>query len=160
MVATIALLISLIILVALLHRARGALNAHPPAHKLRGFRIILLIVPLVVITALMIFVFAIAEDLTIERIAHGLLVLAGWMTVSIQIFAVFALRHSGHKPQTVMQAGQFLPVPFIIYLTPIQNFLRLFETDVVIGFALVSALAVILYSYVVLLSIRPNRAAT
>lgn len=113
--------------------------------------------PVLVIAALVIFVFAIAEDLTIERIAHGLSVLAGWMTVSIQIFTVFALRHSGLKPQTVTQVGQFLPVPFIIYLTPIQNFLRLFETDTAIGFTLVAALALILYSYVVLLSIKPDR---
>lgn len=157
MVMVIALLIALVILMTLLHQARGELNAHPPSSKLRGFHIILLITPLVVIAALLIFVFAIAGDLILERVTHGLLILAGWMVVSIQIFTVFTLRQSDRKPQAMTQAGQFLPVPFIIYLTPIQNFLRLFEVDLALGMALVTALTLIIYSYVVLLSMNRKR---
>ena len=159
MVMVIALLIALVILMTLLHQARRELNAHPPPSNLRGFHTILLILPLTVIVALMIFVFAIAGDLIVERIAHGLLILAGWIVVSIQIFTVFTLRQSGRKPDTMMQVGQFLPVPFIIYLTPIQNFLRLFESDIAIGFALVVAFTLIVYSYTALLSMKPSQMA-
>ena len=159
MVMVIALLFALVILMALLHQARRELSAHYPSSSLRGFHTILLILPVMVIVALMVFVFAIAGDLIVERIAHGLLILAGWMSVSIQIFTVFTLRQSGRKPGTLTQAGQFLPVPFIIYLTPIQNFLRLFETDIAIGFALVVALTLIVYSYTALLSRKSRQMA-
>lgn len=152
----IALLIALISLMVLLHQARGALNEHPPSKKLSGFHTVLLILPFVVVVALMVFVFIIAGDLILERIAHGLLILGGWMVVSIQIFTVFTLRQSDIKPKTVTQVGQFLPVPFIIYLTPIQNFLRLFATDIAIGFALVVAFILIVYSYITLVSMKPR----
>ncbi|MHB0875236.1 MAG: hypothetical protein ACYC5O_04220 [Anaerolineae bacterium] len=144
-------LVSIVILwsgVMDLLRSDSPLPALLPGKGLRDAIRILIAAPLAItaVVALLVPVLLGAQVSSAARLGHATLLLGWWLAAVLLLFALFAYRRLARSLPVSTVVGLLLCLAPIIYLTPLSNFVTVFEPlgydrAVIIGLALIAMTA-------------------
>lgn len=121
-------------------RAKRRIERSARGDEPRGFLMAILASPMIATAGLVVYVRFIAQDLVVERLVHGFLLMSAWVTITLGIYSFIAEGEVRGRKRAALALESFAIIPPIFLLTPLPNFLSINDRPLPLAIAGAGAL--------------------